>query len=89
MTTENINDHQKEFDENYIGINNIAKEMGLTTNAVVAAKNRGLLTNPILVHGRGKPVYLWKRSHLKPILEQWKTTHAGIRNLKKITKTTK
>ena len=66
------NEHQKEFDRTFIGIREISEQMSMTTNGVVDAKNRGLLSNPILVHGRGKPVYLWKRSHIDPILAHWK-----------------
>lgn len=72
------NEHQKAFNATYIGIREIAERMGMTTNGVVDAKNRGLLSNPILVHGRGKPVYLWKRDHIEPILSHW----AECRNAK-------
>lgn len=62
---------QEEFDEAYITSSEICKELEVTRKAIVDARRRGDLPDPIVVNGQ---ILIWKRRTIRPHLESWKQT---------------
>lgn len=79
-----VSPNQADFDARYISIREIADRLKLTTNAVVDAKNRGVLPDYVQVSGRGKPVYLWLREQVNPIVDEWEKCVVARRKLKSL-----
>lgn len=59
---------QEEFDTIYITSSEICKALRVTRAAVVNARKRGLLPDPIVVNDQ---ILIWKRNRVKPYLEAW------------------
>lgn len=57
------------FNKTYISGAEIVKEVGVTRPALLYARRRGLLPDPIVV---SPSVHLWIRADVKPSIEQWK-----------------
>lgn len=61
---------QEEFDKKYIAANEIIEMMSVTRVAVLYARKRGILPEPIIVPG--SKTHLWIRDDVKKNLEAWK-----------------
>lgn len=68
---------QKEFDAKYITGHEIQKDMKVTRTAILYARKRGALPDPIVVHGSG--TFIWERKSVKPFLDSWKISLASRR----------
>jgi predicted DNA-binding transcriptional regulator AlpA len=63
---------QERFDEKYITATQIAEEVGVSRPAVLRAKQRGFLPEPISVGDT--VVTVWEREIIRKHLEAWKLT---------------
>lgn len=66
------NTPQEEFDRTYITSSEICHELDVSRPAILDARRRGLLPEPILVNGN--QLTLWKRDEVRPYIEAWKAT---------------
>lgn len=71
MTT---NKSQKEFDSKYITGHEIQNDLKVTRTAILYARKRGALPDPVIVHGSG--TFIWERKAVKPYLEAWRISLA-------------
>ena len=60
---------QQKFDETYISSSEICRQLGVSRAAIVNARRRGLLPDPIVVNDI--QLYLWERETVQPYLEAW------------------
>ena len=63
------NTAQKRFEETYITSTELQREAGVTRSAVMYARKRGDLPEPIVVNDG--QLTLWERATLKPFLDKW------------------
>lgn len=68
---------QKEFDKQYITGYEIERDMNVTRTAILYARKRGALPDPVVVHGSG--TFIWNRKAVKPFLQAWKISLARRR----------
>lgn len=68
---------QEVFDEKYITSSEIQKELKVNRSAILYARRRGMLPEPIVV--RGSRSFIWDREKAKPFLEAWKLSLASRR----------
>lgn len=61
---------QQRFDRTYITATEISREMGVSRPAVLRAKQRGFLPDPI--HVGDQHVTIWEREAVQPALDAWK-----------------
>ena len=59
---------QKEFEELYMTSSEIARRLGVTRAAIIQARHKGLLPDPIMVEGH---LTIWKRAFIEPYVVQW------------------
>lgn len=59
---------QKEFEELYITSSEIARTLGVTRAAIIQARQKGQLPDPIMVEGH---LTIWKRWFIVPYVEAW------------------
>lgn len=64
------NPAQERFDRTYITATEISKLMGVSRPAVLRAKQRGFLPEP--VHVGDMMVTIWEREAIQPALDAWK-----------------
>ncbi len=62
---------QKEFDKKYITSSEIVAVMGVSRAAIVNARKRGILPEPVIVRGTGS--HIWIRDEITANLKAWKT----------------
>lgn len=67
---------QARFDAIYISSNEIAADVGVSRTAVLHARKRGLLPDPIVVNGN--QIIIWERDVVAPFVAAWKTI-LGVR----------
>lgn len=63
---------QQRFDTLYISSIAIAERMGVSRPAVLHARARGLLPDPVCVNGG--QIYVWERDAVEPYLNAWAVT---------------
>lgn len=66
---ESNNAAQKRFDETYITSTDLQRELGVSRAAVLYARKRGALPEPIVVNDG--QLTMWERATLKPYLDAW------------------
>lgn len=69
LDTEAVRSAQKRFDETYISSSEICRTLSISRAAIVNARRRGLLPDPVVVNDI--QLYLWERSTVKPYLDAW------------------
>lgn len=79
MELPNPNAAQVRFDDMYISSTQIMTELGVSRPAVLHARRRGLLPEPIVVNQT--QIYLWERATVAPYLEAWRISLASRRGL--------
>lgn len=58
------------FEQTYITAAQIIRELGISRSALLYARRRGLLPDPIIINdGR---IYIWEREHIQENLDAWK-----------------
>lgn len=60
---------QEKFDNTYISSSEICRQLGVSRAAIVHARRRGLLPDPVVVNG--VQIYLWERDTVRPFLDAW------------------
>lgn len=60
---------QARFDSVYISSGEICRRMGVSRAAVLQARRRGLLPDPVAVDGSS--VFVWERATVERYLEAW------------------
>lgn len=60
---------QEKFDSTYISSSEICRELGVSRAAIVNARRRGLLPDPVVVNDI--QLYLWERETVRPYLDSW------------------
>jgi hypothetical protein len=65
------NPAQRAFDERYITAAEICTTLGVSRTAVLGARQRGLLPEPINVNDG--MLYIWERATVAPYLDAWTT----------------
>lgn len=70
---------QIHFDETYITAAQIMRDLNVTRSAVLYARRRGFLPDPIILNdGR---IYIWEKKHIQANLDAWKlvlNTRKGV-----------
>lgn len=61
---------QQRFDETYITATEISRQLSVSRPAVLKAKQRGYLPDP--VHVGDQHVTIWERATVEPYLKAWK-----------------
>lgn len=61
---------QAKFDAAYISSSEICAELQVTRATVMAARQRNLLPDAVVVNGM--QIYLWEREAVRPYLDAWK-----------------
>lgn len=62
---------QIHFDDTYITSAQIMRDLKISRSALLYARKRGLLPNPIIVNdGR---ILIWEKVHIQANLDAWKT----------------
>lgn len=61
---------QKRFDERYICTSEICRELSVSRPAVLQARRRGQLPDPVFVDGNA--ICVWEREALAPYLRAWR-----------------
>jgi predicted DNA-binding transcriptional regulator AlpA len=59
---------QKEFDTLYMTSSEIARRLGVTRAAIIQARQKGMLPDPIMVESH---LTIWKRVFIEPFVEAW------------------
>jgi hypothetical protein len=59
---------QKEFDELYMTSSEIARRLGVTRAAIIQARTKGMLPDPIMVENH---LTIWKRLFIEPYVKAW------------------
>lgn len=77
MDTKAPNPAQARFDQMYISSTEITTELGVSRVAVLQARRRGLLPEPVVVNQT--QIYLWERATVKPFLDAWRINLASRR----------
>lgn len=70
---------QLRFDAIYISSTQIMSELEVSRPAVLQARRRGLLPEPVVVNQT--QIYLWERATVKPFLDAWRISLASRRGL--------
>lgn len=60
---------QQRFDETYITSTDLQRELGVSRAAVLYARKRGTLPEPVVVNDG--QLTMWERDTLKPYLDAW------------------
>ena len=68
---------QESFDEKYITSSEIQKELKVNRSAVLYARRRGMLPEPIVV--RGSRSFIWERAKARPFIDAWALSLASRR----------
>ena len=76
MSSNNITAQQR-FDDKYITSREIGIELCLSRTALLNARHRNLLPDPVFIEGAN--IYLWERDSVREILETWKAKLASRR----------
>ena len=71
------NTAQTRFDELYITSSEIQKDLQVNRSAILYARRRGMLPEPIVVHGTR--AFIWERAKATPFIEAWKISLASRR----------
>lgn len=69
MSSSNKNAAQERFDETYITASDLQRELRVSRAAVMYARKRGALPEPITVNDG--QLTMWERVTLKPFLDTW------------------
>lgn len=59
---------QEEFDKKYISSSEICKMVGVTRAAIIQARRKGILPNPINIDDH---LFLWVRADIQESLDNW------------------
>jgi len=62
---------QDDFDRKYITSSEIGKTLKIPRCTIFAARERGLLPEPIRVNG--SQLFIWERETVKDIIDKWQT----------------
>lgn len=65
---------QQRFDETYISSGEICNRLKVCRSTIGAARERGMLPEPIILSLGKVSLYLWERSIVHPYLEAWELT---------------
>lgn len=61
---------QKYFEDTYITAAQIMRDLGISRSALLYARKRGVLPDPIVINdGR---IYIWEKKHIQANLDAWK-----------------
>lgn len=61
---------QLHFEQTYITAAQIMRDLGISRSALLYARRRGTLPNPIVLNdGR---IFIWEREHIQETLNAWK-----------------
>jgi hypothetical protein len=71
------NNAQEAFDALYISSSEIQKELKVERSAILYARRRGMLPNPIIVPG--VRAFVWEREKVRPYIDAWKLALASRR----------
>ncbi len=63
---------QQRFDKHYINSVEIAQMLGVTRAAVMYARKRGILPEPIVVNNC--QIFVWERAAVTPYVDAWHNT---------------
>lgn len=61
---------QQRFDRVYITSSELCRTLRVTRPAIMQARRRRLLPDPIAVNGAS--LYVWERAHLQPYVDAWR-----------------
>lgn len=67
---------QHRFDSTYITSVEICRDLGVSRSAVLNARRRKLLPDPVVVCGTA--IFIWERATAKPYLDAWRVI-LGVR----------
>lgn len=65
-----VNKAQEKFDRDYISSSEICQSLDISRSALVAARRRGILPEPITI--QGSLVFFWERDEVIPNLMKWR-----------------
>lgn len=71
------NTSQERFDELYITSSEIQQELKVNRSAILYARRRGMLPEPIVV--RGSRSFIWERERARPFIDAWALSLASRR----------
>lgn len=59
---------QEDFDKEFMTSSEIARRLSVTRSAVIQARQRGKLPDPIFIENH---LVIWKRQAIEPFVVQW------------------
>lgn len=84
MTSTTQETPQQRFDRLYVTSSELCRDLGVTRPAILQARRRGLLPEPIAVNPQATAssagLYIWERAIVQPYVDAWRLILTTRRN---------